>query len=453
MSYTSMLAEYAAGLRYEALPDSVIKAAKRATLDLLGVTFPAVQYEPARLMNEYVRRQECAPKATVIGTDIRTSTANAALANGTMAAEMEQDDVHPESGTHPGSVFVPAMLAVAEDVNANGRDWIAALAVSYDVGCRVATAMEFSRTYERGFHSTGVAVSFGAAAGAARLLGLDAGGMESAFGLYASQACGLLIYQMERDHFTKSLQSGAPARNAVTAAELAASGYVGAPGVMDGEHNIFDAFSTHRNFPALIKDLGSRYEIEHTGYKFYSACRAIHTPLDMLMDQMAEHSFTAEDVAQIRVWLPDRLVPVVDNNKLTTHNLQFIMAAGLVDREITRMQISNERRTDVGLNEIAARVTLLPDTGLEGRYPGAGMLGPARIEVKLRDQRVFGDERPGPRGSTVRPVTDEDIEEKFLQMATQSIAQQQAQQIIDMVASLENVSGMRELSDLLVKSH
>ena len=451
VSYTTQLATYAASLRYEDLPHGVVKAAKRATLDLLGVIFPAVQYAPARLMNDYVRRQGGGPIATVVGTDIRSSTANAALANGTMAAEMEQDDVHPESGTHPGSVFVPAMLAVAEDLGSNGRHWIAGLVAAYDVGCRIATAMEFPRTYKRGFHSTGVAVAFGGAAGAGRLLKLDAAGMESALGLYASQACGLLTYQMERDHFVKSLQSGVPARNAVTSAELAAMGYVGAPGVLDGEYNVFDAFSTHDNFPALVKELGVRYEIEHTGYKFYSACRAIHTPLDMLLDQMAEHRFGPDDVARMRVWLPAPSIPVVNNNKLTTHNLQFIMAAGLVDREITRVQISNERRADTKLNEIASRVSLLPDSGLEGRHPGAGMLGPARIEVTLRDRRKFEDERPGPRGSNVRPVTDGDIEAKFLQMATQSIPEKQARGIIDCVASLEHLTDMRELSCLLVK--
>lgn len=447
--YTSILAEYVATLHYDALPESVVRAAKRATLDLIGVIFPAAQYGPAKIMNEYVRRQGSAPSATVIGTDIRTSTANAALANGTMAAEMEQDDVHPQSGTHPGSVYVPAMLAVAEDVGASGKDWITALVGAYDVGCRISAAMGFTRQYERGFHATGVSGTFGGTAGAGRLLGLDAAGMESAFGLTASQASGLLIYQMERDHFTKSFQSGAPARNAVTAAELAARGYVGAPGTLDGDFNIFDAFSTHRNFAGLVSELASRYEIEHTGYKFYSACRAIHTPLDMLLDLMSEHGFEPDEVSRICVWLPEPLVPVVDNNNLTTHNLQFILSAALFDREITRAQISPERRADPILNELANRVVLLPDRDLERRHPDVGMLGPARIAVKLRDDRVFEDERSGPRGSTARPVTDQDIEIKFLQMATQRVPERQARQIIEMVAALEQASSMRELSALL----
>ena len=453
MSYTSELADYVATLRYDALPQSVVSAAKRATLDLLGVIFPALQYEPAKVMNGYIRHVGGTPRATVIGTDIRTSTANAALANGTMAAEMEQDDVHPDSGTHPGSVYIPAMLAVAEDIGSSGRDWIVALIAAYDVGCRLSMAMDFTRQYSRGFHATGVSGTFGAAAGVARLLGLDSKGVEGAWGLTGCQAAGLLVYHMQIEHYTKSFQSGVPARNAVIAAELAARGYLGAEGILDGEHNVFEAFSTHENFPALTQELGSRYEIEHTGYKFYAACRAIHSPLDVLFELIAEHRFTHEDVAQITVWLPGASFTVVDNNLLTTHNLQFIMAAALVDGTITRTQTTPERRADPLLNEIKERVLLVRDDSLAEIHPEIGILGPSRTEVKLNDGCKFTVVRDNARGSVTRPVSDADIENKFLQMATQVISPDRARQIASIVWNLENTSSMRELTSLLSGSN
>jgi len=149
---------------------------------------------------------------------------------------------------------------------------------AYDVGCRLSIAMENGRQYARGFHPTAVSGTFGAAAGAARLLGLDSTEVNSALGLTGCQASGMLTWEMETEHFTKSFQSGVPARNAVVAAELAARGYVGAADTLDGHYNVFDAFSTHRNFERLVTGLGSSYEIERTGYKFYSCCRLY--PLD-----------------------------------------------------------------------------------------------------------------------------------------------------------------------------
>jgi 2-methylcitrate dehydratase PrpD len=446
MTYTTELSEYVARLSYGTLPEPTVRAAKRVTLDLLGVLFPATKYGPGRVMNEYVRDQGGRSRATVVGTDIRTSTPNAALANGTMAADMEQDDVHPEAGTHPSSVYVPALLAVAEDIDASGQDWITALVASYDVGCRLSIAMDHTRQYDRGFHPTAITGTFGAAAGASRLLGLDADGVNSAIGLAGCQAAGMMTWEMEQEHFTKSFQSGVPARNAVTAAELAARGYVGARETLDGHYNVFDAFSSHRNFERLVEGLGARYEIEHTGFKFYSACRNIHATLDIVLDLIAEHRFLADDVEHIDVWLPDTLAPIVDNNILTTHNLQFIVAAALVDGEITRAQTTAERRADTGLNELAQRISLYSDAELEKVFPEQW---PARVALRLRDGRVFEVERDNPRGNTARPVSDDEIETKFRQMATQLIPADRADQIIAVVDRLETLPSIRELTRLL----
>jgi 2-methylcitrate dehydratase PrpD len=446
MSATNDLAKYVSELSYASLPESTVAAAKRVTLDLLGVIIPAVNYGPGKVMNEYVRQLEGRPTATVVGTDIKTSTGNAALANGTMAADMEQDDVHPESNLHASSVFVPALLAVAEDNDVSGQDWITALVAAYDVGCRLSIAMDNGRQYSRGFHPTAVSGIFGATAGAARLLGLDTAGVNSAIGLAGCQAAGMLTWEMEQEHYTKSFQSGVPARNAVVAAELASRGFVGAEDTLDGKYNVFDAFSTHRNFERLVEGLGERYEIEHTGFKFYSVCRYIHATLDVVLELAEEHGFSAEDVEGITVWLPETMAPIVDNNLLTTHNLQFVVAVGLYDRVIERAQTTATRRADPVVNELASRIELRSDAALEKLYP---QHWPARVHLRLKDGREFEVEREDPRGTVARPVSDHDIETKFLQMVTQVIPEEQAREIIKTVNSLETLPSIRDLTALL----
>lgn len=446
MSATHDLSKYVSELEFDSLPESTVAAAKRVTLDLLGVIIPAVNYGPGKVMNEYVRQLEGRPTATVVGTDIKTSTSNAALANGTMAADMEQDDVHPESNLHASSVFVPALLAVAEDNDVSGQEWITALVAAYDVGCRLSIAMDNGRQYSRGFHPTAVSGIFGAAAGASRLLRLDTAGVNSAIGLAGCQAAGMLTWEMEQEHYTKSFQSGVPARNAVVAAELAARGYIGAEDTLDGRYNVFDAFSTHRNFERLVQDLGRRYEIEHTGYKFYSACRFIHSSLDVVLELAEEHAFAADDVEKLTVWLPETMAPIVDNNFLTTHNLQFVIAVALHDRVVERAQTTSERRADPVVNELAGRIELLSHPDLEALYP---QHWPSRVHLRLKDGREFKVDREDPRGTEGRPVSDQDIETKFMQMATQVIPEDRAREIIKTVNNLDTLPSIKDLTALL----
>jgi 2-methylcitrate dehydratase PrpD len=446
-TYTEQVAEYVAATTYDALPASTVAATKRVTLDLLGVVLPAINYGPGSVMNQYIRETGGAGRATVVGTDIKTTAANAALANGTMAADMEQDDVHPESNLHASSVFVPAMLGVAEELDSSGRDWINALAVAYDVGCRLSIAMDNGRQYASGFHPTAVSGTFGATSAVARLLGLDAAGVNSAIGLAGCQAAGMLTWEMETEHYTKSFQSGVPARNAVVAGQLAARGYIGASNTLDGKYNVFDAFSNHRNFPRLVENLGERHEVEYTGYKFYSVCRFIHSALDQLLDLSEEHGFAGSDIEGLDVWLPHTQVPIVDHNTLITHNLQYSLAVGITDRIVERAQTSNERFADPALQAIAAKVTLRGADDMEALYPAHW---PSRVHIRLTDGRTFESERHDPRGTSFVPVTDADMVAKFEGMASQVLPAERVNQIVKVVDELETLDSIRELTALLV---
>jgi 2-methylcitrate dehydratase PrpD len=140
------------------------------------------------------------------------------------------------------------------------------------------------------------------------------------------------------------------------------------------------------------------------------------------------------------------MTPIVDNNFLTTHNLQFCVAVTLYDRVAERAQTSAERRADPVVNALAAKIELLSDPDLEALYP---QHWPTRVHLRLKDGREFKVDREDPRGTVARPVTDEDIEKKFLGMATQVISEERAREIIKTVGSLESLSSIRELTALL----
>jgi 2-methylcitrate dehydratase PrpD len=449
MSYTSALAEYTAGTRYEDLPDPVVAAAKQVTLDALGVATGAVRSNPATIVAEYIAQLGGQEQASILGTSLRTNTINAAFVNGVMAGDLELDDVH-SAGTHPSCVYVPALLALAEHHNATGQEWINALVAAYDIGIRLGVAMDMVQTYAHGFQPTPVCGAVASAAAGARMLGQDAERIAWAIGLAGCQASGLMTWTAESEHFTKSFQVGVGARNGVAAAELVARGYRSTPDTLDNpEYNLMKAFTTSRDYESLTKDLGSRYEILYTSFKFYSCCLAIHTTLDIVFDLMREHRFAAADFDRMDVWLPPELRPMVDGRVLSTHNLQHAAAAAMTDGVVTRVQTSDQRRGDPALAALASRITLFDDDGLLGRHPEAGLRGPTRVDLRLKDGRRFEVERACARGNPTNPVTDADLEAKFLRLAVPVIGNDRANEVVARVQRLEMQGSMREIIGLL----
>jgi 2-methylcitrate dehydratase PrpD len=447
---TIELAEYASGATFDALPPAAVVAAKSVTLDLLGVAVGASHNPVARRMISYVSRTASTSStaaATVFGSGIQTSPADAALANGTLAADLELDDVHPTANLHAGSVFIPALFAVGESRARTGRDWIAALAVAYDVGCRVSLALGDTGQTDRGYHPTAVSGVFGAAAGAARLLNLDPEQLAETLGLAGAQASGLLTWRTEAAHYTKSFQSGMAARSAVTAAELIEAGYRGPDRSLDGRYNIFQVFTDVGQPELLTAALGSRFDIQGTGYKFFNCCRAIHAPLELVYGLMSDNGLTESDIAAIDVWLPREMVPVVDHNELITHDLQYVIAVGIRDGVVGQAQVSEQRRSDPTLVSLVERVMLSPDDALNEFHPPHW---PARVRISSKHGREFESTLSDPRGNPDDPPSPDELAEKFRHVVSGVLPDSDASKAIDLVADLEELDDLGTLGKLFL---
>jgi 2-methylcitrate dehydratase PrpD len=445
---TTELSEYASAASFDALPIKAVDAAKSVTMDLLGVAAGASRNPVAEVMVAYVGRTASADRdrgATIFGAGLSTSPAEAALANGTLAADLELDDVHPTANLHAGSVFVPALFAIGESRGRSGRDWITALAVAYDVGCRVSLALGDVGQTDRGYHPTALSGVFGAAAGAARMLGLDSRQVAETLGLAGAQASGLLTWRTEAAHYTKSFQSGMAARSAVTAAELVEAGYRGPEQSLDGRYNIFQVFTDVGNPELLTAGLGSRFEIEGTGYKFYNCCRAIHAPLEIVYRLMAENGLSESDIAGVDVWLPRDMVPVVDHNELITHDLQYVIAVGIRDGDVGQAQMSEQRRGDPSLVPLIERVTLAPDDELNELHPPHW---PARARITLLDGRTFEARLSDPRGNPDDPPTWDELAEKFRRVVSGILSDPDTSRALDVIADLEGLDDLRVLGRL-----
>ena len=218
---THRLAQFILSTRYDDLPEGVSHEAKRTLLNWVGCAIGGSR--DAAVTNAIAAFTPFigAPQASVLGRGERADALNAALLNGISSHVLDFDDTHAENAIHPAAPVAPAILALAEYRPVSGRDLLGALIVGVETECRIARLLGPSH-YARGWHTTATTGTFGAAAAAAKLLGVAGEPLTHAFGLAGTQAAGL---KSCFGTVSKPLHPGKAAQNGLLAARLAARGF------------------------------------------------------------------------------------------------------------------------------------------------------------------------------------------------------------------------------------
>ena len=266
--------------------------AATALKDTSGVML-AGAVEPAARMMQSMAADEGIGDCRIVGTSLKTSPGLAALANGVAAHSLDYDDMCFVSLAHPSCALVPAILAAGELVHARPAALLDAYVVGFELECRLGNVMNPRHYHQRGWHCTSSIGTLGAAAAAARVLGLDAHAVQHALGIAASSACGL---KENIGSMVKPLHAGMAARNGVMAARLAQRGFTSSPHAIDGPQGYLAAMDSEQaTLDIAVADLGIRWEILETGVtvKLYPSCAATHPPLDALIEMKRREGFSA----------------------------------------------------------------------------------------------------------------------------------------------------------------
>src|SRR4051794_14554935 len=316
---TQALASFVSGFQPAHLPVTVAERTATLVLDgsaaLLAASNPA--YSTGGKIARFVQGQGGHEQASVVGHGFRTSPINAALANGTMGYACDIEPHHPEGILHPIAVMIPTALAVGERVGADGARFLAAVALGCEVEYRVSVALGPAQQYALGFHPSAVCGCFGATAAAAFLLGLDTDGATRALGLAACQASGMMAWESDPTENARPFQMGMAARNGVTAALLAKSGFGGPDGVFDHGHTVFRAFSRDPRPERLLADLGQKFDgVMELAIKPYSCVSFLHPALDALLGLVRERDLKASDIETLTLRFPRAGIHCVDDNPL-----------------------------------------------------------------------------------------------------------------------------------------
>ena len=441
------ISAYIAGAAEARLPEDVTEKAKHHILDTLAAVVSGSHLKAGQLAITYVRNQGGQEEAQVIASPVVTSAINAAFANGMMAHADETDDSHTRTLVHPGSAVVPAALAMSEREGTDGRCFLRSVVVGYDVGCRMILALGPENLLQGSGATPGIGGCFGAASASAAAARMDQGVIRYVLSYAAQQASGVNFWMRDKEHVEKAFVfGGMTARNGVTAATAVQAGFTGVWDAFSGEHNFFDAFSTRPNPQRLTEGLGSEYEIMFTDMKKYSVGFPIQASVDALLKIIATHGLRSKDVKSITARLPTPGVLTVNNRSMPNINLQYILAAALLDGDLTfETAHSFERMQDPSVLELKERITLVEAPELTA----ARRTRHAIIEVITQDGRPL-KEHGVSRGTVENPMTREEVAKKGRQLMAPVLGEERSETLIEKIWNLERVTNMRELRPLLV---
>jgi 2-methylcitrate dehydratase PrpD len=441
------LAEFAASARP---PAEAIVAASRAFIDTIAVMLGGVQEPAAAIVRSMVAEESSNGPALIIGTSQRTSAGCAALANGTAAHALDFDDVSFVSLGHPSATLVPAALAAGELVGASGRTLLEAYCIGYDVQGRVGRAMNPAH-YQRGWHCTSTIGTLGAAAAAARVLGLDAVRTAHALALGASHASGL---KANFGTMTKPLHAGLAARSGVHAALLAARGFTASDAALDGEQGFAVAFDGRTaTLESALSALGDRWELVEDGpsVKVYPSCAGTHPTIDALLDLRRTVGFGASDVESIDAGV-DEVTPTIllyDRPRTglqAKFSLHYCAAAAVIDGCVDLDSFDDARVTRAAAQAFLPRVSMRVDRSLDPALP---RLTQVAVTIHLTDGRTLRETRIGAKGHPDRPVSEAELAAKFRSCAGRVLSATAVDRALEALESLASLADTVSLTRLL----
>ncbi|GBD16843.1 2-methylcitrate dehydratase [bacterium HR26] len=449
MTMVEELAAFAVQARYDDLSEAARQQLKIRILDALGCAIGALDGAPIRALRQHLEDFGGRPLASLIGGG-RTAPDRAALYNGFLVRYLDYNDsfLAPGETCHP-SDNLSAVLAAAEYADASGRDLLTALAVAYQVQCRLS---EVAPVRARGFdHVTQGA--YAAAAGVARALRLDAARAAHGIAISGTAFNALRVTRTGRLSHWKGLAYPNTAFGATHAVFLAMRGITGPLEVFEGNKGFMDAIAGRFSIDWSQEDLEA---VRRTILKKYNAEIHSQSAIEGLLELKAAAGFRGEDIEQIELETFDVAFHIIgggeEGNKYQVrtkeeadHSLPYMLAVAALDGQLGPEQYAPERIVSQDVQSLLSRVVIRPDDALSRRFP-AEM--PARLRVILRDGRVLSVEKRDYEGFHTRPMPWERVVEKFEQLASPFTDAGQRQALVEAVAGLEGLS-VRDLTQIL----
>ncbi len=457
-----ILAEFAWSTKV--LSPEIVKDTKERILDVLGNCLAGraesqEEHEPDRAIERILKKWGGTPTSTVIGSDTRLPSANAAFINGTLAHILDFDDTHLPSILHPSASIVPAALAVAEEVSAHSNEILRAIAIGIEITNRLGMASYIPEVgnsifFEKGFHATSICGTIGASVTAAILYGCDQNQISHAMGIAASMGAGII--EANRTGGTvKRIHCGWAAHSGVIAASMAKEGISGPPTVLEGRFGFFNAYLDGKfDQDALLDGLGIRWELLKTAYKPYPTNHFTHPGIDCALALRAQ-GISASDIEHIELGVAAPVIRTIGEpheekiNPISSYHAKFsgpyTVAAAFIGGGglgIYLDDFDESHWNNPTILDLATKVSVVVDTQANTIFPHAFA---ANMKVLTKDGKTYSHRVNASQGSSQKPLTHSQLLQKFSLNASRFLTEKD----VTSVSRLIEFSNTSDFSDLM----
>jgi len=443
-SISQKLAHFFCTLRYEDLPDTLIYQIKTFFLDWLASAFAGLSQPPTQIILSLAKDMRGSFEATIIPTNSKHLSLVAALVNGASSHVMEMDDLHRQSIFHPAASILPAVFAAGEKAHVSGRDLILGMLVGYETGIRAALAA--GKSHYKYWHTTATCGTFGAAAGAAKMFGLESGPFVWALGSAGTQSSGLWEFLVE-GAMSKQLHPGKSSMNGLLSALLAQKGFTGSSRIFEGKKGFLRATSDDYNLDIMTDGLGEIFHTARNSLKCYASCGHTHSAIDAALKVWRDTNQDVTAIRSVTVYVYQEALDLLEDVEVNTpylakFNLPFCVATALNFGHVALDDFTDERLLIPEILRLMGIISLKSDPELTRLYPRKW---PSRVEIELANGKRYKGYCEYPKGDPENPFSEEELIEKFNKLCGNIIVKDEKDRIVDLVLNLEKVNDVSNI--------
>jgi 2-methylcitrate dehydratase len=449
---TAKMSRWAADLRYQDISPEAVYQAKRFLLDSVGCALGGYQQHDVKIALEVLDEVAGPGPATVIGTGQRIDPVSASLANALMIRCMDYNDIYwKQDPSHPSDIF-PAAIACCERTASDGKELIVGLALGHEFEMRFCEAA-FPGIRERGWHHATL-TAFVSPIVAGRALHLNWEQIQHAIGISASRHCTLGAVTAGKLTMMKNTVDPMATQSGVFAALLAEKGYSGPEHVIDGKEGLTQVFKPEWKLDLLTDGLGDSWRITQCGMKAFPTEALTHTPISAVLDLVKSNDLRPDQVEKIQIRSLARAADILSDpskydphtKETADHSLPYVIAAALVERQVTPVQFTMEKIMDPKIRAQLNKIEVVADPEIEKVFPA---LQRVIVNINITDGRCFSKQLDYPKGDPRNPLTDQEVEEKFAALADGVLSKAAQERVKDAIWKLEGIRSVSELMALM----
>jgi 2-methylcitrate dehydratase PrpD len=440
---TAILADYVARATISDLPADVQHQAKRTFLNFIGCAVGGARDDSVNATVQALARFSGPAEASVLGRGERYDPLLAALLNGMSSAVNSFDDTHAQAVVHPGGPVASALLAYCETQKVSGADLVLAYTLGVEVVCRIGKAVSVApAAVGLNWIQTGICAGIGAAVAVGKVMKLGPTPLAWAIGIAAAQAGG--IRGLSRS-MCFSLMAGQAAQSGLKAALMAQQNFTSAADPLGAKHGFAESYSNGANLSALTDGLGSSFEILANTFKPYPCGVVIHPVIDACLDTIHERTLSPDDVDHVEAELNPTSAALADiaqprDTSEAQMSVQHWVASAIHDRKAGLRQSRSGKLADPSIGALRSRVRIKRNDAIHREG--------ASITIRLRNGDVLRGAVEHCRGSRLRPMTDQEIEDKFRTQCADRLAPADIDTIAKAVWSLTEVPHCARIASL-----